>query len=361
MKILFSFECNIIPIRASTLINWLVSRGHSVDVLYDDVVCGELIKGAHYLKNATIYNTINDFNEYDVWFADLLSYNRYKEKTIYLHELHEFKNILCIISFDDSSSFFDHRLDEQLHERVNCWLNNLIENDREIYHRSIQNRCMLIPSFIEASNFNYYDLTEILNIPIKNFKDKKDLVFFSGSITGGLPVIDCRLSSILKTINSGIPFHIRVTGTDPAPFLKYMYDHCLDISLKRPHTDKVSFLHEMNDHKFVLSPKGNGQNTRRHYEAFAFNNLAFINENNTVEHLFNGIPDIHYIKYKIDASDLKEKLLYYATNLDEANLIANAGHEYWLEHCKINKDGSLSDSMSKHLIDHFRYFTNIGL
>lgn len=361
MKILFSFECNIIPIRASTLINWLVSRGHSVDVLYDDVVCGELIKGAHYLQKATIHNTINDFNEYDVWFADLLSYNRYKEKTIYLHELHEFKNILCIISFDDSSSFFDHRLDEQLHERVNCWLNNLIENDREIYHRSIQNRCMLIPSFIEASNFNYYDLTEILNVPIKNFKDKKDVVFFSGSITGGLPVIDCRLSSILKTINSGIPFHIRVTGTDPAPFLKYMYDHCLDISLKRPHTDKVSFLHEMNDHKFVLSPKGNGQNTRRHYEAFAFNNLAFINENNTVEHLFNGIPDIHYIKYKIDASDLKEKLIYYATHLDEANLISNAGHEYWLEHCKINKDGSLSDSMSKHLIDHFRYFTNIGL
>lgn len=58
MKILFSFECNIIPIRASTLTNWLVSRGHTVDLLYEDTVCGELIKGAHFLKNATIYKCI---------------------------------------------------------------------------------------------------------------------------------------------------------------------------------------------------------------------------------------------------------------------------------------------------------------
>jgi hypothetical protein len=361
MKILFSFECNTIPIRASTLINWLVSRGHIVDLLYEDTVCGELIKGAHFLKNATIYNTINDFNEYDIWFADLLSYNRYKEKSIYLHEFEEYKNILAIISFDDSSSFFDHRLDEHTHERVNCWLNNLIEKDRDIYHRAIQNRCMLIPPFIESSNYNYYDLTEALNISIKQFIDKMDKVFFSGSITGGLPVIDCRFSSILKTIQSGLPFHIRVTGTDPAPFLKYMYDNCLDDALKRPLTDKITFLHEMNDHKFVLSPKGNGQNTRRQYEAFAFNNLAFINENNTVEHLFNGIPNVHYVSYKIDASDLKEKLLHYASNLDKAQNIADAGNKFWEENCKINKDCSLQPSMVRHLVDHFRYFTNISL
>jgi hypothetical protein len=49
MKILFNFECNILPIRANTLINWLVSRGRTVDILYD-IVCGELIKGSHYLK-----------------------------------------------------------------------------------------------------------------------------------------------------------------------------------------------------------------------------------------------------------------------------------------------------------------------
>lgn len=361
MKILFSFECNIIPIRASTLINWLVSRGHTVDLLYEDTVCGQLIKGAHFLKNATIYNTINDFNEYDIWFADLLSYNRYKEKSIYLHEFEEYKNILAIISFDDSSSFFDHRLDEHTHERVNCWLNNLIEKDRDIYHRAIQNRCMLIPPFIESSNYNYYDLTEALNISIKQFIDKMDKVFFSGSITGGLPVIDCRFSSILKTIQSGLPFHIRVTGTDPAPFLKYMYDNCLDDALKRPLTDKITFLHEMNDHKFVLSPKGNGQNTRRQYEAFAFNNLAFINENNTVEHLFNGMPNVHYVSYKIDASDLKEKLLHYASNLDKAQNIADAGNKFWEENCKINKDCSLQPSMVRHLVDHFRYFTNISL
>jgi hypothetical protein len=361
MKILFSFESHAIPVRAVTLINWLVNRGHSVDILYDDVICDKSINGSHYLKNAQIYSNIDDFNEYDIWFADLLSQNKQNEKSSYLYELMEYKNILCIISFDDSSSFSDHRLDECVHEKVHCWLNNLIENDRDVYHRTIRNKCMLIPSFIESSNFNYNDLVNILNIPVKKFMDKKDMLYFSGTITGGFPVIDCRITTITKAIQSGIPFHIRVVGTDPAPFLKYMYDYCLDSSLKRPHTDKIAFLNELNDHKFILSPKGNGQNTRRHYEAFAFNNLAFINENNNVEHLFNGIPNVHYVSYKIDASDLKEKLLYYASNLDAAQKIADNGTEYWETNCKINQDGSLSDSLTKHLIDHFRYITNINL
>ena len=38
MKILFSFESSRMPVRSITLINWLIHRGHTVHILYEESV-----------------------------------------------------------------------------------------------------------------------------------------------------------------------------------------------------------------------------------------------------------------------------------------------------------------------------------
>jgi hypothetical protein len=240
-------------------------------------------------------------------------------------------------------------------------MNNLIEKDKSIYHSVIREKCMLLPTYIEASNENYDEFVNILKEKIKPFDEKDSFFYFSGAITGCIPAIDCRFNSILHLTRSGVPYNVRVTGTDPAPFLKYFYDCFLDNDLKKPHVDRVSYLNEINNHKFILSPKGNCQPLRRQYESFAFNNLVFINENNIVDYLFEGTPNVHFVQYKLDCSDLKEKLNYYYNNLDEASKIADAGTKFWEENCRIYPDGSLSESVSSYLIDNFKTITGISL
>jgi hypothetical protein len=221
---------------------------------------------------------------------------------------------------------------------------------------------MLIPTYIEASNENYYEFTETNKQKIKNFNEKINEFYFSGTITGCMPAIDCRFNSILHLSRNGkVPYNIRVKGTDPTPFLKHFYDTCLDKKFKKPQIDRLDFLHEINNYKFILSPKGNCQPLRRQYESFAFNNLVFINENNTVDYLFEGTPDVHFVKYKLDCSDLKEKIHYYYDNLDEAQKIADEGTRFWHENCRIYSDGSISKSIENYLIDNFKNLTGTRL
>lgn len=364
MKILFSFESHRMPLRTSTLINWLVLRGHTVHVLYDEKISHQQMEADYLLSKATIiYNldSIINIDQYDIWFADLLNYKNYGLKSEYNSYFRKFKNTLCVISFDDGSDFFNHRLDDDLYGRVNCWINNLIEKDKELYHPSIREKCMLMPTYIEASNENYYEFVDALKQKIKPFEEKNNFFYFSGAITGCMPAIDCRFNSILHLIKSGVPYNVRVTGTDPAPFLKYFYDCFLDNDFKKPHVDRVSFLHEINNHKFILSPKGNCQPLRRQYESFAFNNLVFINENNTVDYLFEGIPNVHFVQYKLDCTDLKEKLRYYSNNISEAKKIADAGTKFWEENCRVYSNGDLSPSMTQYLVENFYKHTNIKL
>ena len=127
MNILFTFESSRMPLRAATIINWLLFRGHSVTVLYDNNVCHTDMEGAHYLNRAKIVNYIGNFNEYDIWFGDLLNYKNYHLLSVYNEEIKKFQGTFCVVAFDDGSEFFNHRLDEYAHHKVACWLNNLIE------------------------------------------------------------------------------------------------------------------------------------------------------------------------------------------------------------------------------------------
>ena len=165
----------------------------------------------------------------------------------------------------------------------------------------------------------------------------------------------------MTTSRSGVSYNIRVTSTDPTPFLKYLYDHYIDNDFKKPMVDRTTFLNELNNHKIVLSPKGNCQPVRRQYEGFAFNTLVFINENNVYDYLFEGTPNVHFVSYKIDCSDLKEKLKYYINNPSEAQKIADNGTKFWEENCRVYADGGISKNLETKVIDSFKSVTGVSL
>lgn len=378
MKILFSFESGRVPLRSSTLINWLISRGHQVDVLYDKNIAYDDMEGKHYLNKTKIYNSLSDgftprfnktpqseiitnINEYDIWLADILNYRNYHSKSLYNEYFRKYKNLLCLISLDDGWDYFTHRLDDDLYQRVNCFINNLTTKDMSLYHTEIQKRNILVPTYIEASNEAYDEYINIHKQTIKPYSEKADFVYFSGVVTGCLPAIDCRVNSIMTTSRSGVSYNIRVTSTDPTPFLKYLYDHYIDNNFKKPMVDRTTFLNELNNHKIVLSPKGNCQPVRRQYEGFAFNTLVFINENNVYDYLFEGTPNIHFVSYKIDCSDLKEKLKYYINNPSEAQKIADNGTKFWEENCRVYADGGISKNLETKVIDSFKSVTGVSL
>lgn len=377
MKILFSFESSRVPLRSATLVNWLISRGHQVDVLYDQRIAHDDMEARYYLKKANIYSSlpevmpkfskiphseiIKNINEYDIWFADLLNYKNYSNKSEYNPYFRNFKNLLCIISLDDGNDYFNHRLDEDLHQKVGCFMNNLVFKDMTMYHPEIQKRNMLLPTYIEASNEAYDEYVNVNKEIIRPYVEKADFIYFSGAITGCVPAIDCRFNSIINASRCGVSYNIRVTGTDQAPFLKYFYDYYIDPDFKKEPVDRLTFLRELNTHKIILSPKGNCQPVRRQYEGFAFNTLVFINENNVFDYLYEGTPNIHYVSYKIDCSDLKEKLRYYINNPGEAQKIADAGTKFWEDNCRVYNDGTISKNLENTLIDNFKNITGVSL
>jgi len=355
MKILFSFESTRMPLRSVTLIKWLIHRGHEIHVLYNESICDGKMEGKNLLKNIPIITHVDDVNLYDIWILDVLNHKRYGDMSAYSEMLSQFKNEIWIISFDDGSDFFSHRLNSKLQERVSCWLNNLLEKDLENYISPIREKCMLIPTYIESSN----ELRNIYHSDVKPFLDKTTCWYFSGAITGCIPSIDCRVNSINVMSRSVHPYNIRVTGYDPSIFLKFLYDNMIDINFKKSHVSQTTYINEINNSKFVLSPKGNCQPLRRQYESFAFNNLVFINENNTVDYLCEGIPGIHFVSYNTDCSDLKEKLRFYGENLEDANKIANAGRQFWETNCRIYPSGEISKFMSDYLVN--KIYSIIGI
>ena len=56
MNVLFSFECSWMPIRATTLINFLKKRGHVIDILTPS----NAFDGKADIRFNTNYKNIND-------------------------------------------------------------------------------------------------------------------------------------------------------------------------------------------------------------------------------------------------------------------------------------------------------------
>lgn len=73
--------------------------------------------------------------------------------------------------------------------------------------------------------------------------------------------------------------------------------------------------------------------TYRFFEGLSRRNLVVTQTLAGIRFARGGLqPDVHYVETKADLSDLKEKLDYYLNHIDEAQRIADAGHERFTTH-----------------------------
>lgn len=356
MNILFSFECNWMPIRARVFINFLENRGHFVDIL-TPINTFEGSTDIKFNKNFTNINLVN-LNNYDLWIHDLLNYDKLHEKSEFNLFFEKFKNKLAIINYDDGCSFFEYRLNNP--ERIDIWINNILYKNKNKYANFISSKCMLVPSYVEDSN--RHNLIVEQNNTLIPFKDKKNRVYFTGTLTGGFPCYEHRSNVINEVLNIKMDNIIRIHGSENHAVLKWFYTYIVPNSVKQNMVDYPTFLTEINDSKFVLALKGNGTDpTRRYFESLSFNCLTFLTENNITEYLAQAEENKHYVSIKLDASDVNDKLQYYSDNIIESEKIANAGYDFWKQNCKIFNDGSLNENIKNYLIDNFMRISNIKL
>ena len=356
MNILFSFECSWMPIRAKTLINFLKKRGHVIDIL----TTADTFDGKADIRFNANYKNINDVNLeiYDLWIHDLLNYEKISEKSDFNYYINKFKNKFGIVNYDDGCEFFDYRLENL--SKVDIWVNNILYRNRKKYNNYIANKCMLVPSYIEDSNSHNKILEK--NKSFVPFSNKKDRVYFTGTLTGGFPCYEHRSNIISEVDKLEIEKLIRVHGSENHVVLKWFYDHIISTQYKKEMVNYDAFINEINNSKFVLCLKGNGTDpTRRYFESLSFNCLSFVTENNYTEHLIECEGNKHYINIKLDASDINSKIEYYNNNTHEAKRIADAGYNFWNENYRIFEDGSLSIHMENYIIDNFNKIASIKL
>lgn len=342
MKILFSFECISMPIRASIFINFLVTQGHIVDLH----VPFDKFEGKSDIRYTNFYKDIENINlnYYDVWMHDLLNYDELYKFSKYNFYFKNFNKKLVIINYDDGSIFFEYRIEYP--ERVNLWMNNLLFKDKRRYPEYIRDKCMLVPSYIEESNkhFNY------INDNIIEFTQKNNRLHFSGTLTGGLPAFEHRAVVVSELKRSNIDKIIRVCGHENHITLKWYYDFIVPSEYKLKSVEYLDFINEMNNSKYIFALKGNGMDpTRRCFESLFFNSLTFMTKNNYTEYLAQPQNEKHVVDIEIDGSDVLDKLDYYCNNLYESENIANNGRLFWEQNCRIFNECKLNDSIESYL------------
>ncbi len=126
---------------------------------------------------------------------------------------------------------------------------------------------------------------------------------------------------------------VRIMRASGLPFLGGLLPH----EEKRYHTDPALLVPKLRQRhhrqhlvnsKICLAPWGNHPLSYRLFEGLAMRCLVIAQPVRSSRLLDGGLePGKHYVEVAPDLSDLVDTVRYYLTHLDEAQAIANAGHE----------------------------------
>ena len=117
MKILFTFECSALSIRAIDYINLLLYFGHEVSLYNigtDSDVWSTYMSNTIANSNFKILKESPNFNEFNIWNYDLTSFERSSQKSLFINELENFRKdgILICVNYEDGYVFFINRIND---------------------------------------------------------------------------------------------------------------------------------------------------------------------------------------------------------------------------------------------------------
>lgn len=354
MNILFTFEDQVQLERAAYLINWMIYKKYNVHVF-----CA--VEVLSYVRDRILIpidSVIVDFQNYDIWIYSIRG-DLDRKKCLYFNELSRFKNKMFMLSLDDNTELYDYKVSAEILDKTTCYFGNVwykYKNITKLLTEDQELKFRLLPSFHESSNFKEYN--NIQSIP---YIGKKNSLSFVGTITGKIPVQDLRITTVVKILREWKhPWVMKITGHGEDPVNTYYYNSYFkndpDVGPKLIGSNMPfeAYINIINENKFSLCPKGNSPHiTYRFFESLKLKTLVFMNEiPGDVEFYYPPIPNKHYISYRLDCSDLIDKLEYFYKRPDEAIKIVDEGFKYW-EHFKFEPNGKVSDELDVYLTENF--------
>ncbi|HET9956844.1 MAG TPA: glycosyltransferase [Polyangiaceae bacterium] len=128
---------------------------------------------------------------------------------------------------------------------------------------------------------------------------------------------------------------VRILRASGLPFLGGLLHHGAECyrtepSLLVPRLRERTHLKHLANSKICLAPWGNHRLTYRLFEGMAMRCLVLAQPIRSTRFLDAGLePGTHYVEIAPDLSDLADAVRYYLNHLDEAQCIADAGHEHF--------------------------------
>jgi len=181
---------------------------------------------------------------------------------------------------------------------------------------------------------HFYCLASINIHPIKS---KKKHISFHGLATG--PFDNNIRIMVCRKLRSQPWFRGGIVGDAPGARPKDWADVATQ---GLPHS---IFLSAINESRGALTLPGYNPLTYRLFEAMAAKSVAITCRLESMRWLNRLDPDVHYVKFNDDLSDLVEKRQRVIDDERYASKIAAAGHKIYQDYYRLNGDGTLSDAM----------------
>ncbi len=252
----------------------------------------------------------------DIWFHDVEAQFPFTEHL--KHRLHDFEGHLIFYRTDDTKNFPFQKVPSDLFSRTKLFLASHWSAEASAVPETVQDRWGYINPILRPLSPH----------PGSLLRDREQAIVFYGVRTGGKNLPDGRNSREEA---------VRVLRGEDLPFVGGLvhggdeYPNPEDLLVRR--LSNQEYIQRFDRTSICLCLWGHCPLTYRFFEGLSRRNLVVTQTLSGLRFARAGLKaGVHYVEIKADLSDMLETLDYYLTHNDEAQRIAEAGHERFTSH-----------------------------
>ncbi len=275
---------------------------------------GALIKNFHSVSKSRRWKPPP--RDCDIWFHDVEYQFPFTEHL--KDRLHGFPGRLVFYRTDDTMDFPFQKIPDDLLSRADLFLASHWKADASAVPEALRDRWGYINPILRPFSSH----------PGSPLRDREKTVVFYGVRTGGKNLPDGRNSreeAVRLLQGEALPFDGGLVYGGP--------DHPTPESVLVRRLSRQEHFQRLDRTSICLCLWGYCPLTYRFFEGLSRRNLVVTQTLSGLRFARAGLEaGVHYVEIKADLSDMLEKLDYFLTHTDEAQRIADAGHERFTSH-----------------------------